>query len=91
MHVELILEEPAVDEHDQVEPFRRTSWVLWSKGQILAISGHSYRHRKTALAALERVTGGQVFFEGRQPDALTLRRGRGHSWVTEVVPIERVR
>ena len=65
MHIELILEEPMFAKRDgshDLEPFRRTSWTIWSKGQPLAHSGHSYRHRSGALAALERVTGGAVAF-----------------------------
>ena len=92
MHVELILEEPALVNDSSVvefEPFRRTSWGIWSRGQLLAVSGRSYRHRKDALAALEQVTGGRVVFENvrgrRVPVGLTrYRKG------TPYVPIERV-
>lgn len=90
MHVELILEEPALADDSQdviFESFRRTSWAIWSKGKLLAVSGRSYRHRATALAALERVTGRSVQHEwagGWQPVALQGADGRR-------IPIERVR
>lgn len=82
LHVDLILDPPAldVDDDDQVivEPFRRTSWVLWSKGQILAISGRGYRNRSDALSALETVTGGRVSYvrSGRVRIPTGLRLGK---------------
>lgn len=82
MHVELILDPPApnFDDHDtyKIEPFRRTSWVLWSKGAMLAISGRPYRNRADALAALENVTGGRVTYErrGRVRVPVALRLGK---------------
>ena len=95
MHVELILEPAAVDEDPEgsgqyvAEPFRRTSWAIWSKGQMLAISGHAYRHRKSALRSLEAVTGGQVQMAREREDAraepIALFRPDG-----TVLPIERL-
>lgn len=93
MYVELILE-PTVEQWDgdfyYEEPFRRTSWTIWSRGQMLACSGRSYRHRKDALAALERVTGGVVRYENvrgrRQPLGLDVGDWRSDDWLS----IERV-
>lgn len=96
MHVELILE-PAGIQWDgdgcYEEPFRRTSWAIWSKGQMLAASGHSYRHRKDALAALERVTGGRVVYEtlrGRQQPIGLTSAAPDSPYGARWTPIERV-